>query len=233
MTSPSWPTPPDNGRGTTLGLPQRPATFTPAWPPIGLPGSADPLGDDATIVLPRITAPIAEQAVALAEAAAAPRGPIAGSSARTTGAPAAAGTSVAGTSVAGADEPMRTARTSGLVRAGATMAVATVVSRATGFLAKLALVAVIGFSLVNDAYIMANTLPNIVFELLLGGVLTSVAIPLLSGARADPDGGQGYTNRLVTTTTVGLVVATGLAMLAAPLLTRLYLSGDQSGQEQH
>ena len=37
----------------------------------------------------------------------------------------------------------------------------------------------------------------------------------------------------MTTATVGLVVATGLAMLAAPLLTRLYLSGDQSGQEQH
>ena len=128
---------------------------------------------------------------------------------------------------------MRTAKTSGLVRAGAMMAVATVVSRATGFLAKLALVAVIGFSLVNDAYIMANTLPNIVFELLLGGVLTSVAIPLLSRARSDPDGGQGYTNRLVTTDAVGLVAATGLAMLAAPLLTRLYLSGNQSGQEQH
>ena len=71
MTSPSWPTPPDHGRAATPGPPQRPAAFTPAWPPIGLPGSADPLGDDATIVLPRITVPIAEQAVALAEAAAA------------------------------------------------------------------------------------------------------------------------------------------------------------------
>ena len=81
---------------------------------------------------------------------------------------------------------MRTAKTSGLVRAGAVMAVATIASRATGFLAKVVLLAVIGVSAVNDAYTMANTLPNIVFELLLGGVLTSVAIPLLSRATVRP-----------------------------------------------
>ena len=48
----------------------------------------------------------------------------------------------------------------------------------------------LGFGVVNDAYTIANTLPNIIFELLIGGVLTSVAIPLLSRARADPDGGE-------------------------------------------
>jgi putative peptidoglycan lipid II flippase len=59
-------------------------------------------------------------------------------------------------------------------------------------------VAFLGFSVVNDAYSLANTLPNIIFELLLGGVLTSVAIPLLSRARSDPDGGAAYTQRLTT-----------------------------------
>jgi len=119
---------------------------------------------------------------------------------------------------------MRTERTSGVVRAGATMAVATVASRVTGFLAKVVIAGVIGFSLVNDAYNVANTLPNIIFELLVGGVLTSVAIPLLTRARADPDGGTGYTNRLMTMALVGLLVATAAAVLAAPALTRLYLS---------
>lgn len=213
MTTPSWPAPPEHRRPTGSPTGASPS-FTPAWPPIGIPGSFDPLADDATVILPRITLPIAEEAVA---AAADP--------APATRAPKDTAPGIA------ADEPMRTARTSGLVRAGAVMAIATVVSRATGFLSKVVLLAVIGVSAVNDAYNMANTLPNIVFELLLGGVLTSVAIPLLSRARTDPDGGREYTNRLVSTATVGLLIATGLAMLAAPLLTRLYLSGNSANSD--
>src|SRR6478752_5473361 len=123
---------------------------------------------------------------------------------------------------------MKTARTGGVVRAGAVMAVATLVSRITGFLSKVVLLGVLGAGVVNDAYTLANTLPNIIFELLIGGVLTSVAIPLLSRARSDPDGGQGYTQRLVTMAFVGLLGATGLAIAAAPLLTHLYLSGHGS-----
>jgi putative peptidoglycan lipid II flippase len=205
---------PRRGPATPPAIP----AFTPAWPPTALPGSVDPLADDATVVLPRILLPPAEGVSGPADPAAMPPTGTSGPSA-----PTAAGRP--------GDGPMRTAATSGLVRTGAMLAVATVVSRATGFLAKLLLLAIIGASVVSDAYTMANTLPNIVFELLLGGVLTSVAIPLLSRARTDPDGGQEYTNRLVTTTTLGLVVATGLAMLAAPLLTRLYLSGN-SGDER-
>ena len=120
---------------------------------------------------------------------------------------------------------MKTARTAGVVRAGAVMALATLVSRATGFLAKVVILAFLGFGAVNDAYTIANTLPNIIFELLIGGVLTSVAIPLLSRARADADGGEGYTQRLMTMAFVGLIAATGLAVAAAPLLTRVYLAG--------
>ncbi len=124
-----------------------------------------------------------------------------------------------------ASQGMKTAATAGVVRAGAMMAVATMVSRVTGFLSKAVILAFLGSWVVSDSYNLANTLPNIVFELLIGGVLTSVAIPLLSRARADPDGGDGYTHRLMTLALVGLLAATGLAMAAAPLLTRLYLSG--------
>lgn len=127
---------------------------------------------------------------------------------------------------------MRTARTSGVVRAGAVMAVATLVSRATGFLAKILLLAALGAEVVSDAYNVANTLPNIVFELLIGGVLTSVAIPLLSRARTDPDGGEGYTQRLTTVAFVGLFGATVLAVLSAPLLVRLYMSGNPDTADQ-
>ena len=105
------------------------------------------------------------------------------------------------------------------------MAVAAIASRLTGFLAKLAFLAVFGAAMVNSSYTLANTLPNIVFELLIGGVLSSVAIPLLARAqRSDPDGGTAYTQRLVTLGFVGLVLATVLAVAAAPLITKLYLT---------
>ncbi|SDO72426.1 putative peptidoglycan lipid II flippase [Nakamurella panacisegetis] len=119
---------------------------------------------------------------------------------------------------------MKTASTAGVVRAGALMAIATVVSRVTGLLSKIAILAILGVNFTSTAYTVANTLPNIVFELLIGGVLTSVAIPLLTRAqRSDPDGGLEYTQRLLTIAIVGLAGATVVAVACAPLLTRLYV----------
>ena len=80
----------------------------------------------------------------------------------------------------------------GILRAAGTMAVATLVSRITGLLRTMVLAAALGVALVGDAYNTANTLPNIVYELLLGGVLTSVIVPLLVHAQErDRDGGVG------------------------------------------
>ncbi|MET0188589.1 MAG: murein biosynthesis integral membrane protein MurJ [Pseudonocardia sediminis] len=118
-----------------------------------------------------------------------------------------------------------------LVRSSSLIAIASLVSRLTGFLRNLALVAVLGLAVVNDSYTVSNTLPNIVYELLLGGVLTSVMIPVLVRAQTDDaDGGDAFTRRLLTVVGVGLFVATLIAMVAAPLLTRLYLGSGDSGQ---
>jgi putative peptidoglycan lipid II flippase len=111
----------------------------------------------------------------------------------------------------------------GILRAVGTMAVATLVSRVTGLLRTMVLVAALGVTAVGDAYNTANTLPNIVYELLLGGVLASVVVPLLVHAQErDRDGGTAYAQRLSTIALSGLVVVTAVAILAAPLLTRLY-----------
>ena len=70
------------------------------------------------------------------------------------------------------------------------MAIASLTSRVTGFLRNSLLVAAIGVHGVGDAYNLANNLPNMVYELLLGGVLSSVLVPLLVHAQEDdPDGG--------------------------------------------
>jgi murein biosynthesis integral membrane protein MurJ len=109
---------------------------------------------------------------------------------------------------------------SSLVRSGAGMAVGTLVSRATGFLRTLVLVYALGTLGLANAYNNANTLPNSVYYLMLGGVFTSVVVPLLvRAARRDPDRGEAYAQRLFTLGALALLAVTVVAtLLAAPLV---------------
>lgn len=109
------------------------------------------------------------------------------------------------------------------------MALATLISRITGFLWKLMLAIAVGLGAINDSFTVANTLPNIVFEMLLGGVLASVVVPLLVRAQDDPDGGVAYTNRLLTVGLTLLAVGTVIATAAAPFLTSV-LVDDSTGR---
>jgi putative peptidoglycan lipid II flippase len=103
------------------------------------------------------------------------------------------------------------------------MAVGTIASRGTGLLRNLVLAAVLGVETVGTAYTVANTAPNIVYELLLGGVLTSVVVPLLvRAAKEDGDDGQAYAQRLLTLVVVVLGGAAVLLVLAAPWIIDLY-----------
>ena len=93
------------------------------------------------------------------------------------------------------------------------MAAGSVVGRVTGLLRTIAIGAAIGGALLGNDYALANNLPNMVYELLLGGVLSAAVVPMLVRARVDSDdGGQAYAQRLLTAATVGLAVATALAI---------------------
>ncbi|WP_236790766.1 murein biosynthesis integral membrane protein MurJ [Amycolatopsis sp. GM8] len=116
-----------------------------------------------------------------------------------------------------------------LVKSSSRIAVASLISRITGFFWKIMLVWAVGTGIVNDSFNIANTLPNIVFELLLGGVLSSVVVPLLVRSQDDPDGGEAYTQRMLTVACVLLLFGTIIAVFAAPAFTSLYLDGG-SGQ---
>jgi putative peptidoglycan lipid II flippase len=110
-----------------------------------------------------------------------------------------------------------------LVRSGAGMALGTLVSRATGFLRTLVLVAAIGVAGLGNAYNNANTLPNTVYYLMLGGIFTSVVVPLLvRAAKRDPDRGEAYAQRMFTLGAVALLVVTVVATLLAGPLVDLY-----------
>ena len=106
------------------------------------------------------------------------------------------------------------------------MAIASLVSRVTGFLRSLALAAALGIvSRVADSYNLANILPNMVYELLLGGVLSSVVIPLIVHAQEhDEDDGDAYTQRLLSWAVICLTVATAAAVAAAPWLAAAFAS---------
>ncbi|WUN28601.1 murein biosynthesis integral membrane protein MurJ [Streptomyces sp. NBC_00316] len=117
-----------------------------------------------------------------------------------------------------------------VLRSGAVMAAGSVVSRATGFIRSAVVVAALGTGLKADGYAVANTVPNILYMLLIGGALNAVFVPeLIRAAREHADGGAAYTDRLLTACTAGLLAVTGLAVAGAPLIVSAYT--DYSGEQ--
>ena len=113
------------------------------------------------------------------------------------------------------------------------MAIGTLASRLTGFLRTVVQVAALGAYALADAYNNANTLPNVVYNLAIGGILTSVIVPLLVNAsRRDRDRGEAYDQRMFTLVTLALLVLTVAATLAAAPIVDVY-KGRISGAELH
>ena len=102
------------------------------------------------------------------------------------------------------------------------MAVGTILSRITGFFRAILGVAVLGTALLADTYNVANTMPNILYNLLVGGALTAIFVPQLVRSFSDDDGGHGFASRLVTTISGILLLLVAVGMVFAPLLVRLY-----------
>jgi putative peptidoglycan lipid II flippase len=101
----------------------------------------------------------------------------------------------------------------------AIMAAGSLISRIIGFV-RNALIGITLGAVVGNAYTSAQFLPSQIYELLLGGILSSVLIPLLVRRRKeDADGGQAYTQKLLTFAVVCLGVATLLVVVAAPAIT--------------
>jgi putative peptidoglycan lipid II flippase len=109
-----------------------------------------------------------------------------------------------------------------LFRASGVMALGTIISRITGFIRGVLLVAVLGTTLLADTYNVANTMPNILYNLLVGGALTAIFIPQLVRSFDHEDGGDSFASRLITTISFILIVLVTLGMYFAPALVRLY-----------
>jgi putative peptidoglycan lipid II flippase len=124
-------------------------------------------------------------------------------------------------------KPPTTPRREGTSLGGATaiLAFGTLASRITGFLRVLAVGYVLGVGTLSDAYNYANGIPNIVYDLLLGGILSATLIPVFveQFARRDEKEAQRAVSAVFTTITVALAGISVLLWLVAPLVIRFYL----------
>ncbi len=119
-----------------------------------------------------------------------------------------------------------------LLAASAMPAVGTTLSRVTGLVRVGALTYALGLTTIADVYNLANTTPNILYELVLGGVLSSTLVPLFVRTLDDAD---DDTASVVTTVAFSAIVAmTLLGVLLAPWVNRLFalpLEGAERAQQ--
>jgi putative peptidoglycan lipid II flippase len=110
------------------------------------------------------------------------------------------------------------------LRSAAVMAAGTVLSRLLGFIRIALLAAAIGTALRGDIFTAANTIPNSLYILLAGGVFNTVLVPqLVRAIKNHADGGQDFTNRILTFGFVVLAIVTVACVLLAPAIAELYL----------
>jgi putative peptidoglycan lipid II flippase len=116
-----------------------------------------------------------------------------------------------------------------LVRSSAAVGAGTLLSRLTGLLRVAVLAYAVGRATLADTYNLANSTPNIIYELILGGVLSATLVPLFVDNIERRD--DGATSAIFTVAMTVLTVLTAIAMVFAPLIARLY-SLDTSGAER-
>ncbi|HTB09768.1 MAG TPA: lipid II flippase MurJ, partial [Acidimicrobiales bacterium] len=93
------------------------------------------------------------------------------------------------------------------------MASGTLVSRVTGFARVLVLAWVLGFSAIADAFNLSNTVPNMLFDLVLGGIATATFIPVFV-ERLTLDGERRAWKSISSVVSAALIVLAGASIIA-------------------
>lgn len=114
------------------------------------------------------------------------------------------------------------AKSASIASSSLAMAAGSVASRVLGVIRQSLIVVAIGQGITANTFTTANTLPNIIYMIIAGGVLNSVLVPQLVKAAKAPDGGRAYTDRLLTVGLGALLLVTVVSTLLAGWLVRLY-----------
>jgi len=125
----------------------------------------------------------------------------------------------------------------GVVRDSARIALGTGLSRVTGLIRVGIFAWALGQSGIADAFNLANVLPNLLYELVLGGVLSATLVPLFVDAdRSGQDDGRGRQTDDVRSViwSVGFTAALALTVvgLAGVALVSSLFGGGRVGAEQ-
>ena len=137
----------------------------------------------------------------------------------------------------GASEPAG----AGIGRAAALIAVLTVAARLLGLVRTLVFAKTVGATCLGTAYATANLVPNVVYDVVLGGALTSVMVPVLArparqasrDSAAAREVGQTSSALLTWTVVVLVPVSVLLALTAGPLSGLLIPRNVQGGCAKH
>ena len=115
-----------------------------------------------------------------------------------------------------------------LVSASAVMASGTLLSRALGVIRVMLLAFILGNGTRQaDIYGLATMVPNSLYILFAGGALNTVLVPqIVRAIKNDDDGGEAYTNRIMTAFMLIVGAVAVLVTVAAPLVTAIYSSGE-------
>lgn len=108
----------------------------------------------------------------------------------------------------------------GVAGAATMIAVLTIVSRLLGFGRWLAQAATVQAGAVGNAYATANTLPNVLYEVVAGGALAGAVVPLLAGpiARRIADDVNRTSSALLSWAVLALLpVGVAVTLLARPI----------------
>ena len=112
-----------------------------------------------------------------------------------------------------------------LLRRSLIVASGTLLSRLTGLIRVAVTVAVLGATVLGDTYNRSNSTPNIIYELLLGGVLTASLLPIFVAAHEDDD--RSATAAIFTVALAILGVFTVVGMIFAPAIASFFAGNVQ------
>lgn len=106
----------------------------------------------------------------------------------------------------------------GVVKSTVTMSMATMLSRITGFVRTWACAFALGNTVLASAYQVANNMPNMLFELVAGGIITTAFLPVFVSTlkTRGKDGASNYASNLLCIAAIALAIIALLATVFAP-----------------